>query len=40
MSLSEAIPLVLLADVDVPFRNRLCRAFAQRGLLADGVPYV
>jgi two-component system, response regulator RegA len=37
MSPSEAKPLVLVVDDDEAFRNRLCRAFAQRDWEADSV---
>jgi two-component system response regulator RegA len=38
MPLSEDLPSVLVVDDDEVFRNRLCRAFAQRNWDAEAVP--
>lgn len=38
MSQSEDAPLVLVVDDDDVFRNRLCRAFAQRNWETDAAP--
>ena len=38
MPQSEDIPLALVVDDDEVFRNRLCRAFAQRNWEAEAVP--
>ena len=35
---SEDLPLALVVDDDEVFRNRLCRALAQRNWEAEGVP--
>ena len=35
---SEDLPLVLVVDDDEVFRNRLCRAFAQRKWEAEAAP--
>lgn len=35
---SEDLPLVLVVDDDEVFRNRLCRAFAERSWEAEAVP--
>ena len=35
---SEDLPLALIVDDDEVFRNRLCRAFAQRRWEAEAVP--
>jgi two-component system, response regulator RegA len=38
MPQSEDLPLALVVDDDAVFRNRLCRALAQRKWEAEGVP--
>ena len=38
MPQSEDLPLALVIDDDEVFRNRLCRALAQRKWEAEGVP--